>query len=96
MGVIVQGCDFFQKELYEYTPLYYGTPCQVRFIDCGDPDNITICGGIAYKDEIICGCCGAILSIDEIIKDAEEAGYHWDNAIIELEWIDIDEAIRGE
>ena len=81
---------------YEYTPLYYGTPCQVRFIDCGDPNNITICGGIAYHDFIICGCCGTILPIQEIIDDAGACGYHWDNAIIELDWIDIDEAIRGE
>ncbi len=55
-----------------------------------------MCGGIAYKDEIICGCCGVVLSIDELIKDAEKAGVHWDDAIIELEWIGIEEAIRGE
>ena len=94
MGVIVQGCDFLKQ--YEYTPLYYGTPCQVKFWDCGDPDNITMYGGIAYHDEIICGCCGAILSIQEVIDDAAECGIHWDDAIIELEWIDIEEAIRGE
>lgn len=85
-----------QNGVYEYVPLYYGTPCQVRFVDCGDPNNITISYGIAYKDEIICGCCGVILSIDEIIKDAEKAGVHWDDAIIELEWVDISENIRGE
>jgi hypothetical protein len=82
--------------VYEYVPLYYGTPCQVRFVDCDGPDNINVCYGIAYKDEIICGCCGAVLSIDEIIKDAEKAGVHWDDAIIELEWIDISESIKGE
>ena len=84
------------KGLYEYTPLYYGTPCQVRFVDCGDPNNITTSYGIAYKDEIICGCCGAVLSIDELIKDAEKAGVHWDVAIIELEWINISDNIKGE
>ena len=84
------------KGSYEYTPLYYGTPCQVRFVDSGDPNNITICGGIAYKDEIICGCCGVVLSIDRIIKDAEKAGVHWDDAIIELEWANISENIKGE
>lgn len=85
-----------QNGVYEYMPLYYGTPCQVRFVDIGDPNNITTSYGIAYRDEIICGCCGAILSIDEIIKDAEKAGIHWDDAIIELEWIDISENIKGE
>ena len=81
---------------YEYTPLYYGTPCQVKFVDCGDPDNITLCGGIAYHDFVICGCCGAILSIQEIIDDAVANGYHWDDAIIELEWSDISDEILGQ
>lgn len=81
---------------YEYTPLYYGTPCQVKFVDCGDPDNITLCGGIAYHDFIICGCCGAILSIQEVIDDAVASGYHWDDAIIEMDWIDISQEIVGD
>ena len=80
---------------YEYIPLYYGTPCQVKFVDCGDPDNITLCGGIAYHDFVICGCCGAILSIQEIIDDAVANGYHWDDAIIEMKWIDISQEIIG-
>ena len=36
------------------------------------------------------------MKIDDIIKDAEKAGVHWDDAIIELEWIDISESITGE
>lgn len=55
-----------------------------------------MCGGIAYHDEIICGCCGAVLSIQDVIDDAAECGIHWDDAIIELEWIDISESIKGE
>ena len=85
-----------QNGVYEYTPLYYGTPCQVKFWDCGDPNRPLLSGGIAYHDEIICGCCGTVLSIQDIIDDAKECGIHWDDAIIELEWIDIEEAIRGE
>ena len=86
-----------QNGVYEYTPLYYGTPCQVRFVDCGDPNNITMCGGIAYHDEIICGCCGAVLSIQDIIDDAAEYGIHFDDAVVEYgDWVDIEEAIRGE
>ena len=83
------------ESTYEYTPLYYGTPCQVRFIDCGDPNNITTYYGIAIEDHIICGCCGAVLLIDDIIKDAERAGVHWDDAIVELEWIDLSDIIKG-
>ena len=82
--------------MYEYTKLYYSTPCQIRFVDCGDPHNPTTCGGIAYKDEIICGCCGAVLSIQDIIDDAEKFGFHWDDVIVELDWIDIDETIQGK
>lgn len=80
---------------YEYTPLYYGTPCQVRFVDCGDPNNITTCYGIAVENHIICGCCGAVFLIDDIIKDAERVGIHWDDAIIELEWVNLTDIIKG-
>ena len=34
--------------------------------------------------------------IDDIIKDAEKYNIHWDDAVVELEWIDIDKAITGE
>ena len=78
-------------------PLYYGTPCQVHFVDCGDPNNINTCGGIAYHDYIICGCCGVVLKIDDIIKDAEKAGIHFDDAVVEYgDWVDISSEIMGE
>lgn len=82
-----------QKKDYEYTPLYYGTPCQIRFYES---TNNTYHGGIAYHDFVICGCSGAVLLIEDIIKDAEKFSIHWDDAIIELEWIDIEKEIRGE
>ena len=73
--------------------MYYGTPCQVRFVDCGDPNNITICGGIAYKDEIICGCCGGVIEIAEVYNEAEE--YHIENPIIRgTYWVNINEEIK--
>lgn len=84
------------KEEFPYTPLYYGTPCQVKFLDCGDLDNITTCYGIAIEDRIICGCCGAIFLIEDVVKDAEKANIHCDDAIVELEWVNISEAIKGE
>ena len=37
-----------------------------------------------------------MLKIQDIIDDAEKYNIHWDEAIVELEWIDIEEAIRGE
>ena len=81
------------EQKYEYTPLYYGTPCQVRFYDGNNPDDITWHGGIAYQDYIICGCCGLVLPIQEVIDDAVVCGVHWDEAIVELEWVDISKDI---
>ena len=78
---------------YEYTPLYYKTPCQVRFYDAYDGEWR---GGIAYQDFIVCGCCGAIMPIEDIIEDAKQCMLHFDKAIVELEWIDISDEIKGE
>jgi hypothetical protein len=81
------------KGLYEYTPLYYGTPCQVRFYEAADGYYR---GGIAYHDFIICGCCGAVLKTDDVVAEAEKAGIHWDHAVIEYgEWVDLSDTIRG-
>ena len=77
---------------YEYTPLYYGTPCQVKFYEDFEKQYRY---GIAYHDEIFCGCCGLIYKIENIIGNAERAGIHWDDAIIELEWIDLSDIIKG-
>ena len=77
---------------YDYTPLYYGTPCQVRFYEPADGEYR---GGIAYHNFIICGGCGSILSIDDVVAEAVHAGVHWDDAVVELEWVDIGEVILG-
>ena len=77
---------------YEYTPLYYGTPCQVRFYETFTAKYYY---GIAYHDFIICGCCGEVRKIEDIIKDAENVGIHWDDAIVELEWINLLDIIKG-
>ena len=79
------------EKKYEYTPLYYGTPCQVRFYEAADG---LYRGGIAYRDYIICGCCGAVLLIDDVVNDAACVGVHWDDAVVELEWVDIEQTIR--
>ena len=76
--------------MYEYTELYYGTPCQVRFYDSAEDE---MSGGIAYHDFIICGRTGDIKLIETIINDAQRAGIHWDDAVIELEWIDLSSSI---
>jgi hypothetical protein len=75
---------------YEYTPLYYGTPCQVKYWDIDEDKYV---GGICLRDELICGCCGSICKIDEMIAAGVAHGKHWDDVIIELEWKDINENI---
>ena len=63
---------------------YYDVPTQVRWFDTDDKCWI---GGIAYRGEFICGCCGSIFELDEFEEDE----------VVELgEWVNIEEEIRGE
>ena len=81
------------KAKYEYTPLYYGTPCQVRFYEGFEKQYRY---GIAYHEEIFCGCCGLVYKIEDIIEDAKKEGVHWDDAVVELEWADLMDIIKGQ
>jgi hypothetical protein len=78
---------------YEYTPLYYATPCQVRFFH---PTYLDFKGGIALHNMIICGVDGEIFITDYIVSNAAAHNIHWDDAVVELEWLDINYAIKGE
>ena len=68
---------------------YFDEPTQVKYWN-GEEEGY--CGGIAYKDEVICACCGAIVDIAEICELAEEDGIA---PIIELSWIDLNEEVIG-
>ena len=72
--------------------MYYGTPCQVRFYE---PADGMYHGAIAYHDYLICGCCGAVMKLDDVVAKAVRAGVHWDDAVVELDWVDISGAIQG-
>jgi hypothetical protein len=73
--------------------LYYAHPVQVRYWDTGRQKYI---GGIGYHDVIICGCCGKACSIDAIIDEAAKySKIDADRAIIEMEWLAIDQPIIG-
>lgn len=66
---------------------YFETPVQVIFRM--DEETMIENGvhwftGIAYRDEIICGCCGGIFNTDE------------PEHIQPLPWVDISEAIAGD
>jgi hypothetical protein len=73
---------------------YFDRPTQVMFADPDNPGEWL--SGIAYLDEIICGCCGGVFSIADVIKMARENGVNL--AIHEYrEWNNIaDEIIGGE
>ena len=73
---------------------YFDKPTQVVFADPDNPGEWL--SGIAYRDEIICGCCGGVFSIDDVIEMACKDGVNC--AIHEYrEWNDIaDEIVGGE
>jgi hypothetical protein len=71
---------------------YFECPTQVMFYDLDTEDYV---GGIAYGSEIICGECGGIIYIDELIEDVREQAP--DKAPIkELSWVNISKEIMGE
>ena len=86
------------KEFTKDIVPYFDKPRQVMFYDAdADPsacETPYYHAGIAYKDEIICSCCGGVFPIKEV----------WENGIdndaqpifVFSEWLDIDEAIVGD
>ena len=85
-----------------FAPENFDYPKQVKFLDLGDTKGKEVWhGGIAIDGSIICGCCGCTFDIEGIFEDWEEYGkedYPNVEAPIEIyeDWVDIDEAIKGE
>ena len=71
---------------------YFEVPTQVKFRDV-DGDHYI--GGIAYRNEIICGCCGGIFDITEIYELAPDT-LEEDPIVIYDNWVDISNEICGE
>lgn len=68
----------------------FSIPTQVMFWDEGEGDYAF---GIAYRDEIICGCCGGTFEIEDVINSAptdKEPIYSYGD-----DWADLSEAIFG-
>ena len=61
---------------------YFETPTQVLFKQ--DVNSAEWFAGIAYHDEIICGCCGGIVEVSET------------ELIQPLPWVNISDAIAGD
>ena len=69
----------------------FDVPTQVKFWDYEGAHYI---GGIGYRDEIICGCCGGVFKISEIY---EFAPAEVEEPIVALEdWVNLEEEIRGD
>ena len=72
---------------------YFETPRQVVFVE-PNKEELQFCMGIAYKDEVICACCGGVFEISEIL----EAGVEYDliqSIWIYEEWMDCSSNIQG-
>lgn len=68
--------------------MFFEVPTQVKFYEAAEEDYT---GGIAYRNEII---CGSVLEISDVIAEAEEDGI--EEPIVKFPWIDIQSEIIGE
>lgn len=71
---------------------YFTVPTQVKFWDALIKDYI---GGIAYRDEIICGCCGSVFKISEICEVAPDTLDN-DPIVVVHGWKGISDKICGD
>ncbi len=76
----------------------FDKPTQVMFLDLEQEWQV----GIAYGDEIICGCCGGIFEVDEImelaIENGMKCGIHpyetWDNISEEISGGELPQSLK--
>ena len=55
---------------------YFEFPTQVKFFD---PISGNMLGGIGYKREIICGCCGTTYAIPVLLINSYLETVEWEN-----------------
>lgn len=72
---------------------YFAVPAQVKFWDA--PSGGHYIGGIAYRDEIICGCCGSVFKINEIYESAPDALDN-DPIVVYKGWVGLSSEICGD
>ena len=71
---------------------YFEVPTQVKFWDV-DGDHYV--GGIAYRNDVICGCCGGIFDISEIYEVAPDT-LEGDPIVVVKGWKGLSDKICGE
>lgn len=70
------------KELMESN-----TPHQIMFYD-----GEGMCAGILFQNHILCGCCGGVFPVDEVVENARDEGV---DAIRVFDgWADVSEEIK--
>lgn len=65
--------------------MYYDIPTQVRFTDFEGNEY----GGIAWGNDIICGECGEVFDITELI-------WQYGARVERLSWVDVSDEILGD
>ena len=75
-------------------PTYFLQPTQVMYFDYREEDEPRLLTGIAFRQEIICGCCGGVIDIDKLVEAGKREGH---NKVFfpYNTWEDISEAIDG-
>ena len=71
---------------------YFEEPTQVAFYN---PVDERWLGGIAYQDFIICGECGHVVPVSEILEIKEVPDDH-KTPLVPLKWYTISEEILGD
>lgn len=71
---------------------YFEAPTQVKFWGYGSKRYY---GGIAYRNEIICGCCGGVVSISDIYESAPDT-LEDDPIVVYNSWVGLSSEICGD
>lgn len=71
---------------------YFEVPTQVKFWDIEGDHYL---GGIAFRDEIICGCCGNVFDINEIYESAPDT-LEEDPIVVYDTWVNLSSEILGD
>lgn len=64
-------------------------PHQVMFYD-----GENMCAGILFQNHILCGCCGGVFHVDEVVENAREDGQV--SVRVFDTWVDISDEIMGD
>lgn len=56
-------------------------------------DGEGMCAGILFQNHILCGCCGGVFHVDEVVENARNDGV--DAIRVFDTWVDVSEEIKG-